>query len=94
MTEASHIAATGAAAHAAQDRFAGIRIGVSKEEFLRLLDLIDEPLVAVQKIGFGIRLLRLHRYATHYRGFAVFANSRDELVLPEHVEVIEANTVR
>lgn len=94
MTGAHYSAPPHAPMRSAQLMPAGIRIGVKKEEFLRLLDLIEKPLVAASPYGIAnIKLLRFYRYALHYNGFAVHTMSRDALELPAHVNIIEATTI-
>jgi hypothetical protein len=84
----------GAAAHAAAIaqaiKASGVLVRVQPEEFLRILNRQDEPLVVKAPAGF---LQRGWRYLTGYKGLAFHTKSPDALALSGRTEVVEAQAI-
>ena len=86
-----------AGAAAAQRRTAnaikafGTVVTVEPEEFLRILSVQSEPLVATAEGG----VFKTHyRYLTSYKGLAFFTKSASSLNLPEGAFVISAGSIK
>ncbi|CAN5881004.1 hypothetical protein BH23GEM9_BH23GEM9_26130 [soil metagenome] len=84
-------AASAAAAIALAIKASGALVRIEPGDFEELVQRIPHPLVLHQ----GPRgvLSRKHQYATSYRGFVFFARTRDELFLPDNLEMIEVKTI-
>jgi hypothetical protein len=86
MTEsAAHAAAVAQAIKAS-----GVLVRVQPEEFLRIVNRQEGPLVVMAPAGF---LQRGLRYLTSYKGLAFFTKSPEPLPLPGRAEVIEAEAI-
>ena len=91
----SSSAATSAATNAAAQqaavtqaiRASGVLVQVTPEELLSLLDTHPEALVVCTSGGF---FSTTYQYLTSYRGLAFYAKSSEELRLPAHCQVIQA----
>jgi hypothetical protein len=85
---------TDAAAHAAAVaraiKASGVLVRVRPEEFLRILNRQDEPLVVKAPAGF---LQRGWRYLTSYKGLAFFTRSAESLPLSGRAELVEAESI-
>lgn len=68
----------------------GTIVRVEPDEFLRILDLQDSPLIVCNKGGF---LSTSYRYLTSYKGLAFFCKSRAALNLPGDSQLIQANKI-
>ena len=92
MGIAASSAAAGAAAQAvlSASRACGIFVVVDADEFSRVLDRIEKPLVVVARRG---RWNVKHDYLTSYRGLAFFTRSDAPVALPEAAELVEAKKI-
>jgi hypothetical protein len=85
---------TEAAAHAAAVaqaiKASGVLVRVQPEEFLRILNRQEEPLVVRAPAGF---LQRGWRYLTSYKGLAFFTKSPESLPLSGRAELVEAQSL-
>lgn len=86
MTEA----AAHAAAVAQAIKASGVLVRVQPEEFLRILNRQEEPLVVRAPAGF---LQRGWRYLTSYKGLAFFTKSPEPLPLSGRAELVEAQSL-
>ncbi len=87
---ASSGAAAAAAAIAQATKASGVIVRIEPEDFLRIVDLNDEPLVVHATGGFfSVK----HQYLTSYRGLAFFAKSAEAITLPEHCQIVEAQKI-
>ncbi len=68
----------------------GVIVRVSSEDFSRVLEMNDEPLV-VHAMG-GV-FTKHHQYLTSYRGLAFFAKADGLLELPANCQVVEAKKI-
>jgi hypothetical protein len=83
-------AAAAAAAIAQATKASGVIVRVNPDDFLRIVDENDEPLVVHATGGFfSVK----HQYLTSYRGLAFFAKSDMAITLPEHCQVVEAQKI-
>jgi hypothetical protein len=83
-------AAAAAAAIAQATKASGVIVRVAPDDFLRIIDENDEPLVVHAPTGF---FSSKHAYLTSYRGLAFYAKSDAPLVLPEHCQLVEAQKI-
>ena len=72
---------------AAKASVSGPVIQLDPGDFARVLARIDEPIVVKSHTG---RISRKYKYMTSYKGFTFCTGSRESLLLPDNVEVIEA----
>lgn len=93
MTVAS-TGATGAAAAAAAVanaiKASGVLVRVSADDFQRIVERGDEPLVVAARAGF---LSRAYDYLTSYKGLAFYTRSREPLALGGEVEIVTAKQI-
>jgi hypothetical protein len=83
-------AAAAAAAIAQATKASGVIVRIGPDDFLKIVDENDEPLVVHATGGFfSVK----HLYLTSYRGLAFFAQSAAPLSLPEHCQLIEAQKI-
>ena len=82
-------AAAGAAAIASAIKASGAIVQIEPEDFVRLVDQMEQPLVVTSPSGF----LTKNKYLTHYKGLFFYAQSAEELYLPKHAEVIRAKKI-
>jgi len=83
-----------AAAHAAivaqAIKASGVLVRVEPDEFIRILNRQDEPLVVRAKGG----VFTTHwRYLTSYKGLAFFTKAPEPLFLPGRAQVIDAGKI-
>ena len=83
-------AAAVAAAIAQAIKASGVLVRVSPEDFQNILQKIKDPLVIYSTGGF---FTSNHQYLTSYKGFAFFAKSSTEIILPAGIEIIVANKI-
>lgn len=90
-------AAAGGAAAAAALRNASIAAGgmirVVPEEFLRMADRLEEPVIVHFQGTWALFMTPAHHYVMPYKGLVVVTKSRDSLYLPKGVELIEAKSL-
>ena len=68
----------------------GVVVRVGPPDFVRVLDLIEKPLVVVAEGG----VIRKHfKYLASYKGLAFYTKSDAQLVLPRQCEVVVADKV-
>lgn len=79
-----------AAAIAQAIKASGAIVRIEPEDFARLIERQDEPLVVhAKRGGFGAK----YQYLTNYKGLFFFAKSPTPLYLPGRVEVITAKSI-
>lgn len=82
---------TEAAAAAAQAiKASGAVVRVEPQEFVRLVNRQEQPLVIRARGGF---LEARWHYLTSYKGFVFYAKASDPLPLPGRVEVLDAKKI-
>jgi len=67
----------------------GAIVCVEPDEFLAILQKVEEPLV-VHSPG---TLWTKHKYLTSYKGLVFFAKSKDALLIPASVEMVTAKKI-
>ena len=72
---------------AAKATVSGPIIHFDPGDFAKILARIDKPIVIISYNGW---ISKKYRYMTAYKGFTFCTRSRDSLLLPDNVEVIEA----
>lgn len=83
--------ASAAAAVANAIKASGVLVRVSPEEFRRVLDRIETPLIVVAG---GPGLFRGgYKYLTSYRGLAFHTKSPDPIELPGAAELVTAKSI-
>ena len=85
-------ATTGASAAASVSnaiKASGAIVRVEPEDFLDILAKSDDPIVVQSPPGFFTR----HKYLTSYKGLFFCAKSRDPLIIPPHVEIVNAKKI-
>ncbi len=90
MCAAGGAAAGGGAAVAAMVqaiKASGLVVELAPEQFERILDRIEEPLVVVAEGGF---FSTKYRYLTSYKGLAFHTKTTAPLHLPRHAETVAA----
>ena len=87
---ASAGAAGAAAAIAQATKASGVIVRISAADFMRIIELNDEPLV-VETTGGFFRVT--YRYLTSYRGLAFYTKSDARLTLPAKCQVVQANRI-
>jgi hypothetical protein len=83
-------AAAHAAAVAQAIKASGVLVRVEPQEFLRIVNRQEEPLVVKAPAGF---LQRGWRYLASYKGLAFYAKSPEPLPLSGRTEVVEAQAI-
>jgi len=83
-------AAAAAAAIASAIKASGVLVRVNPEDFYKILQKSDKPLVITATGGF---ISKNYQYLTSYKGFAFFTKTQEPLVLSPMVEVIAANKI-
>ena len=83
-------AAAGAAAIANAKRASGVVVGVTPENFSKILARVERPLV-IHATG-GI-FSTSYQYLTTYRGLAFYTKSRQPVQLPAGTELITADSI-
>jgi len=68
----------------------GTLIRVEPEEFAKILDKTEAPLVVYAEGGV---LQTNHQYLTSYKGFAFYTKSGEQLYLPRNAEVVIAEKI-
>jgi putative sterol carrier protein len=68
----------------------GAIVKMSPDEFMKIINKSEEPLVVFAKGGF---LNRKFRYLTSYRGLFFFTSASEPLALPSKAEVIAADKI-
>ena len=94
MSAGAGAGAAGAAAAAAiaqATKASGVIVRVEPQWFSAIVEMNDEPLVvhALSRFFFSTA----HKYLTSYRGLAFFTSSSDELTLPAHCQIVEAQKI-
>ena len=82
-----------AAAHQAKinaTKASGAIVKMAPEEFMKIINKSEEPLVVFAKGGF---LNRKFRYLTSYRGLFFFTQASEPLALPGKAEIIAADKI-
>ena len=83
-------AAAAAAAMARAIKASGVVVQVEPDEFIRMLNRQDEPLIVRAKGG----VFRTHwRYLTSYKGLAFFTKASEPLFLPGRAQIIDAGKI-
>ena len=93
MSNGGAAAAGAAAAHQAiahAIKASGGIIKMDPNEFMKILNKQDEPIVVTAKGGF---LNRKFRYLTSYRGLFFFTQTSEQLSLPSKAELIAADKI-
>ena len=67
----------------------GAIVCVEPQEFLGILERIEEPLVVHSPCG----LLTKYKYLTSYKGLTFFTKSKEALLIPASVETITAKKI-
>lgn len=83
-------AAAAAAAIAQATKASGVIVRVEPDDFLRLLDRQQSPLVVQATAGF---FNTSYRYLTSYKGLAFFAVAYAPISLPHGTEVVLAKKI-
>jgi hypothetical protein len=88
-------AAAGGAAAAAAARMnatiaAGGMIRVAPEEFLRMADRLEQPVIVHYQGIWAFFMTPAHHYVMPYKGLTVVTKSPESLYLPKGAELIEA----
>lgn len=65
----------------------GTLIRVEPQEFLKIIEKQDQPLVVIKSSGFFSNSIK---YLTSYKGLAFHCKSQTELRIPQNAEVIHA----
>ena len=82
--------AAAAAAIAQAIKASGAIVRVEPDDFCRILDRQEAPLIILAKAGlFGGSL----QYLTSYKGFAFVTKTSEQLYLPENAELIAAKKI-
>lgn len=68
----------------------GTIVTVEPEEFLNLLEMVEEPLIVT---GMGGVVNKHYQYLTSYKGLAFFTKSVEKLPLPVKAELITAKKI-
>ena len=88
------MAAAAAAAHAAAIanaiKASGVVVRVQPEDFARILQKVEKPLVILAEGGF---FSTNYQYLTSYKGFAFFTKSSAPMQFASGVEVVVANKI-
>lgn len=87
------MATAAAAAHAAMIqavKASGTLVRVSAEEFQKLVNKSESPLVITAPGGFFTKHIK---YLTSYKGFSFYTQSTTPLTLPYKAEVVAARTI-
>jgi len=72
-------------------RVSGAAVEVSLETFGKLLSKVKDPMVVVSKRGWrGQR----YRYLTSYKGFILCTRSKETMIFPDNVELLNAEKVK
>jgi hypothetical protein len=79
-----------AAAIANAIKASGAIVRVDAETFERLLRKLEKPLIVYSRGGL---FSSNHQYLTSYKGFTFFTKSREQIDLPNGVEVVIANKI-
>lgn len=79
-----------AAAIAQATKASGAIVKMTPEEFVKILNLADKPLVVAATGGF---LNRQHRYLTSYKGLFFYTSSKQPLHLPGSAEIVAAEKI-
>ena len=85
--------AAAAAAHAARlnaIRSFGVIVTVEPDEFLKILDRHDKPLVVTSEGGF---FTTSYFYLVSYKGLTFYTKSPISLALPDGAEIVQAKTI-
>jgi hypothetical protein len=91
MSAGASAGAAGAAAAIAQaTKASGVIVRVGADDFMRIVQLNNEPLV-VETTGGFFRVT--YRYLTSYRGLAFFAKSDVRLSLPAKCQIVQADRI-
>lgn len=83
-------AAAAAAAIANAVKASGSIVKVEPQEFVKVLNRIDKPLVVVAKGGW---LNKKYKYLTNYKGINFYCLASDPVSLPGSVETINAESM-
>jgi hypothetical protein len=83
-------AAAVVAAMASAIKASGVIVRVRPDDFFRVLQKAEKPLIIYTKGGF---LSAKHQYLTSYKGFAFFTKASDPLQLPSGIEMIVADKI-
>lgn len=93
MSNGGAAVAGAAAAHQARinaTKASGAIIKMNPDEFMKIINKTEEPLVVFAKGGF---LNRKFRYLTSYRGLFFFTSASEQLSLPSKAELIGADKI-
>ena len=91
MSAGASAAAAGAAAARRQAiKASGVIVRVEPEEFLRIVQRQQQPLVVLAQGGF---FSTNYQYLSSYKGLAFFTSSSAALSLPSGCEVIQAQKI-
>jgi len=89
MTNGAAGAAGAVAAIANALKASGAIVSVEPQQFLTILQRIEEPLVVHSPSG----LLTKYKYLTSYKGLIFFTKSKDPLLIPASVEMVTARKI-
>ena len=81
--------ATAAAAVSNAIKASGAIVRVEPSDFLDILAKNPDPIVVQSPHGIFTR----HKYLTSYKGLFFCAKSRDPLMIPPHVEIVNARKI-
>ena len=81
--------ATAAAAVSNAIKASGAIVRVEPSDFLAILVKNPDPIVVQSPPGFFTR----HKYLTSYKGLFFCAKSREPLMIPPHVEIVNARKI-
>jgi hypothetical protein len=90
MSAGASGAAAAAAAIAEAIKASGVIVNVAPEDFLRIVQRQQEPLVVHAIGGF---ISTNYQYLTSYKGLAFFTKSPDPLDLPRGSEIVQAKKI-
>ncbi|MEJ7811397.1 MAG: hypothetical protein WKG32_13380 [Gemmatimonadaceae bacterium] len=85
---AAHVAVIHAIANAT--KATGAIVQVDAGNFMAILKRAERPVVVVARGGV---LTKHYRYLTSYKGLAFYTKSEQAIVLPNHVEIVEAQKI-
>nr|MBN2278494.1 hypothetical protein [candidate division Zixibacteria bacterium] len=83
-------AAAAAAAIAKATKASGVLVSVSPDDFMKIIQRADRPVVVMARGGF---MLRKYRYLTSYKGLAFVTLSESVLYFSGGIELIAAQKI-
>ncbi|MBW8016810.1 MAG: hypothetical protein FVQ82_11535 [Planctomycetes bacterium] len=88
-TATATMGASAAAAVSNAIKASGAIVRVEPDDFLDILAKSSDPIVVQSPPGIFTR----HKYLTSYKGLFFCAKSRDPLIIPPHVEIVNAKKI-